>query len=101
FVSVADLCERVDGRTVSRKVLEALIKSGACDCFGETRATMFGKIDRVLTRAAGIIQDRQRGQDTLFGMLEERSERPAEAEAQLAEWPQHELLAHEKELLGF
>jgi DNA polymerase-3 subunit alpha len=101
FISLADLCERVDGRTVSRKVLEALIKSGACDCFGETRATMFARIDRVLTRAAGIIQDRQRGQDTLFGMLEERAEKKEEPEKQLQEWPQHELLAHEKELLGF
>ena len=101
FVSLADLCERVDGRTVNRKVLEALIKSGACDCFGETRATMFAKIDRVLTRAAGIIQDKQKGQDTMFGMLEERAEKPPEPDKQLAEWPQHELLAHEKELLGF
>jgi DNA polymerase-3 subunit alpha len=89
FVSLADLCERVDGRTVNRKVLEALIKSGACDCFGETRATMFARIERVLTRAAGIIQDRQRGQDTLFGMLEERAERKEEPEKQLQEWPQH------------
>jgi DNA polymerase-3 subunit alpha len=101
FRSLSELCERVDGRTVTRKVLEALIKSGACDCFGETRATMFAKIDRVLTRAAGIIQDRQRGQDTLFGKLEERAERREEPEKQLPEWPQHELLAHEKELLGF
>ena len=36
FKSLADLCERVDIRTVNRKVLEALIKSGACDAFGET-----------------------------------------------------------------
>jgi DNA polymerase III subunit alpha len=101
FASLAELCERVDGRSMGRKVLEALIKSGACDCFGETRATMFGKIDRVLTRAAGIVQDRQRGQNTLFGMLEERAETKPEPEKQLPEWPQHELLAHEKELLGF
>jgi DNA polymerase-3 subunit alpha len=101
FASLAELCERVDGRSVNRKVLEALIKSGACDCFGETRATMFGKIDRVLMRAAGILQDRQRGQDTLFGKLEERAESKPEPERQLPEWPQHELLAHEKELLGF
>ena len=78
-----------------------LIKSGACDCFGETRATLFSNIDRVLARAAGIIHDRQRGQDTLFGMLEERAEDKPEPEKQLPEWPQHELLAHEKELLGF
>jgi DNA polymerase-3 subunit alpha len=101
FASLAELCERVDGRAVSRKALEALIKSGACDCFGETRATMFGKIERVMTRAAGILQDRQRGQDTLFGKLEERAETKPEPEKQLPEWPQHELLAHEKELLGF
>jgi DNA polymerase-3 subunit alpha len=101
FGSLSELCERVDGRTVNRKVLEALIKSGACDGFGETRATMFGKIDRVLGRAAGIIQDRQRGQNTLFGMLEEPSQGRPEPEKQMPEWPQHELLAHEKELLGF
>ena len=62
FTSLSELCERVDGRTVNRKVLESLIKSGACDSFGETRAGLFGKIDRALTRAAGVIQDRQRGQ---------------------------------------
>ncbi|MGA2750908.1 MAG: DNA polymerase III subunit alpha [Verrucomicrobiota bacterium] len=101
FQSLADLCERVDGRTVNRKVLEALIKSGACDCFGETRSTLFAKIDRSLARAAGIIHDRQRGQDTLFGMLEERAAAAPEPEKQLPEWPQHQLLAHEKELLGF
>ncbi len=101
FKSLGDLCERVDGRTVNRKVLEALIKSGACDCFGENRATLFGKIDRVLTRAAGIIQDRQRGQDTLFGMLEKASASKPEPDRQLPEWPQAEMLANEKELLGF
>jgi DNA polymerase-3 subunit alpha len=101
FTSLAELCERVDGRSLTRKVLEALIKSGACDCFGETRATAFAKIDRVLIRAAGIIQDRQRGQDTLFSILEERAAEKVEPEKQLPEWPQHELLAHERELLGF
>jgi DNA polymerase-3 subunit alpha len=101
FKSLGELCERVDARTVNRKVLEALIKSGACDCFRETRATMFAKIDRVLTRAAGIIADRQRGQDTLFGKLEDSPKSKAEPEKQLPEWPQHDLLAAERELLGF
>jgi DNA polymerase-3 subunit alpha len=87
---------------VNRKALEALIKSGACDCFGETRATLFASIDMALTRAAGIIADRQRGQASMFDMLEG----PAASKApqkliKLEEWPQHELLAMEKELLGF
>ncbi len=103
FNTIEELCERVDGRAVSRKVLEALIKSGACDCFGETRATLFAKIDRVMTRAAGIIADRQRGQNTLFGMFEEQAaeHKTPEPDRQLPEWDQKELLAHEKELLGF
>src|SRR4029079_11300555 len=46
FTSLSDLCERVDGRTVSRKTLEALIKTGACDGFGQTRATLFAQIER-------------------------------------------------------
>jgi len=101
FKSLSDLCERVDGRTVNRKILEALIKCGACDCFGQTRATLFAQIERTLARAASIIADRQRGQTSLFGALEESAPPMPEASSNLPEWPQHELLAHEKELLGF
>jgi DNA polymerase-3 subunit alpha len=101
FTTLANMCERVDGRTVNRKGLEGLIKSGACDCFGQTRATLFANMDRALARAASIISDRERGQSSLFGMLEEKVEKPQETAASLPEWPDHELLAHEKELLGF
>jgi DNA polymerase-3 subunit alpha len=101
FKSLADLCERVDTRTVTRKTIEALIKCGACDCFGQSRAGMFASIDRVLARASELAYDRQRGQSSMFGMLEESAPKPAEKTAQVPEWPQHELLAHEKELLGF
>jgi DNA polymerase III subunit alpha len=101
FPSLGDMCQRVDIRTVNRKVLEALIKSGACDTFKETRATMFAQIDRALTRAAGIIQDRQRGQSSMFDMLEEKTAVMPETISKLPEWPEHELLQAEKELLGF
>jgi DNA polymerase-3 subunit alpha len=101
FDTLANMCERVDGRTVNRKVLEALIKSGACDGFKQTRATLFAQIDHTLARAASIISDRQRGQSSLFGAFEETSAPMPESVTGLPEWPQHELLAHEKELLGF
>ncbi|HVV00787.1 MAG TPA: DNA polymerase III subunit alpha, partial [Verrucomicrobiae bacterium] len=102
FPSLSDMCERVDGRTVNRKVLEALIKCGACDSLGQNRATLFSQIDRTLARAASIISDRQKGQSSLFGAFEERATRETNGSgALLPEWPQHELLAHEKELLGF
>ena len=101
FTSLSDLCERADGRTVNRKTLEALIKTGACDGFGQTRATLSAQIERTLARAASILSDRQKGQSSLFGALEEKAPPMPEAISNLPEWPQHELLAHEKELLGF
>ena len=101
FTSLTDLCERVDGRTVSRKTLEALVKTGACDAFGQTRATLTAQIERTLARAASILSDKQKGQSSLFGALEEKAPPMPEAISNLPEWPQHELLAHEKELLGF
>jgi DNA polymerase-3 subunit alpha len=101
FKTLSELCERVDGRSVGRKTLEALIKTGACDCLGQTRATLFAQIERTLARAASILSDKQKGQSSLFGALEEKAPPMPEAISNLPEWPQHELLAHEKELLGF
>ncbi|HVU27714.1 MAG TPA: DNA polymerase III subunit alpha [Verrucomicrobiae bacterium] len=101
FKSLFDLCERVDTRTVNKKTLEALIKTGAFDNFGQTRATMFSQIERSLARAASIQSDKQKGQSSLFGALEDKPSKKTETEKQLPEWPQHELLAYEKELLGF
>jgi DNA polymerase-3 subunit alpha len=95
------MCERVDGRTVNRKILESLIKSGACDCFGQTRATLFAQIERTLAGAASVISDRQSGQASFLDAFQEKSKPMPESISNLPEWPQHELLAHEKELLGF
>ncbi len=101
FETLADLCERVDGRTVNRKVLEALIKAGACDGFGRTRATLVELIDRTLGRAASLLADRQRGQSSLFGAFEDRAMSRPEDSLNLPEWPEHQMLADEKALLGF
>ncbi len=101
FKTLSELCEHVDGRTLTRKPLEALIKTGAFDSFGQTRATLFAQIERTLSRAASILSDKQKGQSSLFGALEEKTPPMPEAISNLPEWPQHELLAHEKELLGF
>ncbi|MCX7871675.1 MAG: DNA polymerase III subunit alpha [Verrucomicrobiae bacterium] len=99
FKSLLDLCERVDTRCVNRKTLEALIKSGACDCFGKTRASMLAAIDRVLARGASIAADKARGQNLLFDLSS--NTKTNEIFEELSELPEHELLAHEKELLGF
>ena len=100
FESIYDMCERVDGRAVNRKVLEALIRSGACDGFPENRATLFAQIDSALARASAIEKDRAQGQTSLFDMMEDQPlEIPRVPE--VPEWPERERLKQEKELLGF
>jgi len=101
FKTLEELCERVDGKSLGRKALESLIKSGACDALGDTRAGMFASIDRVVTRAAGIVSDRQRGQGSMFGLMEEPKKNQNENRPKMAEWPDADRLAAEKELLGF
>ena len=104
FSSLSDVCNRVDLRAVNRKVLDALIKAGACDSFGQSRASLCAQIERTLSRASSAAADRARGQETLFGMLDagnsEDDEIPA-ALRNLPEWDDAERLAYEKELLGF
>ena len=103
FSTLPDLCNRVDLRAVNRKVLEALIKAGACDSFGQTRASLTAQIERALSRASSAAADRARGQETLFGMLEsnEPEEEMPVGLRELPEWPDAEKLGYEKELLGF
>jgi len=101
FRSLADLCAHVDTRTVNRKVLEALIRSGACDALGASRAALWASIDATLARAASAAQDRTRGQTSLFGLLEGGDPQALSPIVAVEEWPESELLAAEKELLGF
>ena len=101
FADLFDLCDRCDTRTVNRKVLEALIKSGACDGLDGSRAGQFSVIDRALAKASSQARDRESGQTSLFGAFEESSKSMQDKVPDLAEWERSDILAAEKELLGF
>ncbi|MGH7685278.1 MAG: DNA polymerase III subunit alpha [Candidatus Dormibacteria bacterium] len=66
FDSLLDLCLRVNSRDLNRRVLEALVKSGACDSLGE-RAALLRSLDAAMDRAAMIRRERESGQIALFG----------------------------------
>src|ERR1700694_3948495 len=66
FTTLLDLCLRVGVKDLNRRVLEALIKSGACDSLGE-RGDLLRLIDRVTDRAAQIRRERESGQTAMFG----------------------------------
>ncbi|MCX7938397.1 MAG: DNA polymerase III subunit alpha [Thermoflexales bacterium] len=99
FRSLDDFVRRVDTSAFNRRVLEALIKAGAMDCFGE-RAQLLAGIDAILAAATTARRAAESGQGMLFGEL-------GSAEAGLVLLPRRfkplsrrEQLAAEKELLG-
>ncbi|QSR85361.1 DNA polymerase III subunit alpha [Methylacidimicrobium sp. B4] len=98
FSSLADLCLRTTGRTLNHKLLESLIKAGACDGFGRSRAQLCSEIDLSLSSASTAARERAEGQGSLFDL----SVAPAQnrEEMGLPEFPTSQKLRFEKELLG-
>ena len=107
FTSLWDFCERVDGRCVNKKAIEALIKCGA---FGSTGATRKGMLE-VLEAAQGAGQKAQRdleiGQSSIFdlaGFGDEgsngKSARPSHPPIPIDEYDKREILTLEKESVG-
>ncbi|MFA6562831.1 MAG: DNA polymerase III subunit alpha [Verrucomicrobiia bacterium] len=104
FKSLFEFCEHVDTRACNRKTIEALAKCGAFDFTGLPRMQIFNQIEQALGRAASVQRDKAQGQVSLFGALD--GEIPATVikrtkHEESEEWPQNQLLAFEKELLGF
>ncbi len=107
FESIFDLCRRVDTQKCNRRVLEQLIKSGALDGLpgDHHRAQLLAALDGALERGAAEQRDRRSGQTSLFAMFAtpvvgkvvEQQETYPELEA----WSHKQLLAFEKEALGF
>ncbi len=71
FVDLFDLVARVDLKAVNRKVFEALIKCGALDRLPGNRAQQLDALDSALEVASREARDRELGQSSLFGMIEE------------------------------
>jgi len=101
FRSLGDFCERVDPRTVNRKVIESLVKCGAFDSLNTARAEVFAEIDYQMNRASSLQRDRERGQAALFDLEPATARAAAVRQAPTVQWSQSEMLAFEKELLGF
>jgi DNA polymerase III subunit alpha len=101
FADLGDFCLRMDARAVNRKILESLVKCGAFDLVGGSRAEIFAGIEGAMAAAAGVQRDRASGQGGLFDAMDlAPASRPAGAH-EVEPWPMNEMLAHEKELLGF
>jgi len=107
FKSLLQFCEEVDLRACNKKVLEALIKSGSFDFIGSTRKAIFEKLESSADSAQRTKDEKERGQNSLFGMLAAAAPHPRPLSPQGGargvedEWPDEEKLRYEKETLGF
>lgn len=103
FKSIYDFTEKVDSRLVNRKVIESLIRCGAFDSLGLFRSQLSAIIDKALEVAGGIQKDRLNGQLSFFDKFEdeENFKKTFQETPNIPEWPENQLLAYEKELLGF
>ncbi len=106
FVSLLDLCVRVNLRKVTKRVLEHLIKAGALDSLGCSRQSLFAALDAVVSRAQKRAKERDSNQMSLFTMVDEEIPvRPGvgfECEEEgMEEWEDAIKSRFEKDGLGF
>lgn len=101
YGSFADFCRRLDTKVVNKRVIESLIKCGAFDSLGHRRAQLMASVDTGLGLAQQSQRDRENGQLSLLDLFGGGSSEPAGINLpDLAEYPEGELLALEKETLG-
>jgi DNA polymerase III subunit alpha len=103
FASLDDFCARVDLRQVNRRVLESLVKAGALDTLGVTRAHLMATLETAMESGQRQQRDREDGQGSFFDLMPAAAA-PAPRTAQtpaLPEWEDDARLAFEKEVLGF
>ncbi len=80
-------------------MIESLARVGAFDRFS-TRSSILENLDQIKAQAQQF-QSEIEGQDMLFGNDDSASTKVQDTFVQIEEYPQAELLAYEKELLGF
>jgi len=102
FKSLADLCERSDVNRLNKRVLEALIRSGAMDGFGLNRATLMHHLPEAMQMADQSLRNKEGGQNDLFGLVAINGATPATETTMplVPEWSERVRLDGERETLG-
>src|SRR5439155_1297591 len=101
FGTLEDFCARVDLRLVNRRVVESLIKAGAFDSLGLTRAHLLATTDAALESGQRQQRDQAEGQGSFFELLPAPPARPGGPVAEvMLEWDADQRLGFEKEVLG-
>jgi DNA polymerase-3 subunit alpha len=91
----------VNSSKINKKVLEALIKSGAMDSFGRSRKQLMHSIDKAMALAIRLKKDHNDGQTNMFDIFAPQQENINEEYPDIGEYSQRDKLTMEKEAVGF
>jgi DNA polymerase III subunit alpha len=101
FSSLFEFCEKVDLKKVNKRVIESLIKCGAFDSTGNHRSQMMAALEDCVDYGQRVQKERTDPQMGLFNLTEEQKAINLPSLPEMDEWDEKELLALEKESLGF
>lgn len=101
FLDIDDFCRRVDLRTTGKKVMENLIYSGAFASMGYARKGLLRSLDLAFDRGISFQKEKDSNQVSLFDIPGAEEHDRVETKVDQDEFPMAELLAKEKEMLGF
>ncbi|WP_300669721.1 DNA polymerase III subunit alpha [Desulfoluna sp.] len=102
FVSIFEFCERVDLRKVNKRVLDALIKSGAFDFTGASRNQLMVVMEEALDHGSRVQKEKNDPQLSLFGDASGGGARiNVPVLPDVPAWEERHRLTLEKEVLGF
>ena len=101
FESLEDFLRRVTVATLNKKSMEALILSGALDCFGHARSQMLEAFPKYMELVANDRKAKQSGQYSFFDTFEEETQSLNKIEyPNIKEFNKDTLLKYEKEFVG-
>jgi DNA polymerase-3 subunit alpha len=106
FTSFMDFLSRVDLRKVNKRVIESLIKCGSFDTLGYYRRQLMESLDSAMDEAQRKQKELLSNQSSFFDDLDNSAPSGQNGSGSyripdLPEWDRKELLAIEKETLGF
>jgi DNA polymerase-3 subunit alpha len=99
YTSLNDFCQRLEKERINRRVLEALIKSGAMDDFDLFRSDLSSSLDDAIKTSDQSARDAAAGQEDMFGIAENNVKKDSK-KRKTKEWDQLTVLKKEKESLG-
>lgn len=101
FSDVFDVARRLDGKVMNKRQLENLIKAGAFDCFSPNRAQFHDSVEILTSYSSSINQEKESGQESLFGGVEESVPQNLPKLIQRPDWDSLERLQYEFDSVGF